>query len=66
MSDHPQRDWQKTRIHFVFGALLGGLTMLSDVPSNNGWIWFFVMSLGTGLIAAIFLDRFWGWWVSGF
>jgi hypothetical protein len=56
----------KTRIHFVCGALLGGLTILSDVPSSGSWIWFLVVPLVTGLIAAIFLDKFWDLWVSGF
>ena len=66
MSGDPQRDWQKTRIHFVCGALLGGMTMLSDVPSHGSWIWFLIVPLVTGLIAAIFLDRFWDWWVGGY
>ena len=69
VGDNSKRDWEQTRLHFVCGVILGGLGMLPTLPwfpSHWDWIWFLVIPLGTGLAAAIFLDRFWDWWMNGF
>jgi hypothetical protein len=58
-----KRDWQKTRIHFGCGAILGGLTAFAG---GGNWIWILITAGVVGLLAGIFLDRFWehfqSWW----
>jgi hypothetical protein len=63
MSDKPKRDWGKTRLHFFCGVVLGAF---SGFAWGGDWIWIAASALVTGLLAAIFLDRFWenfpSWW----
>jgi outer membrane lipoprotein SlyB len=63
MNDKPKRDWQKTRIHFFCGAILGGLLAFA---SGGGWLTSLITAISVGAFAAIFLDRFWEdflrWW----
>ena len=58
-----KRDWQKTRIHAVCGFVVGGGTVLL---SGGGWMAALVWAVIFGLLAGIFLDRFWdhlrSWW----
>jgi len=61
-SDH-ERDWQKTRIHFVCGFVLGSI---STFGSGGGWVLAVICGLLLGTLAGVFLDRFWerfqSWW----
>jgi uncharacterized membrane protein YoaK (UPF0700 family) len=63
MNSEPKRDWEKTWIHFFCGAFLGAF---SAFAWGGDWIWIIVSAIVTGLLAAIFLDRFWEdflrWW----
>jgi energy-converting hydrogenase Eha subunit A len=54
--DKPKRDWQKTRIHFCCGVILGGLSVLA---TGGGPIAILIAAFLIGLLAAIFLDKFW-------
>jgi len=56
MSAPYRRDWQKTRIHAVGGALVGGVPVLI---SGGGWVMTLLCAIIGGLLAGIFLDRFW-------
>jgi ABC-type phosphate transport system permease subunit len=62
MNGAPKRDWEKTRIHFVCGFLVG----LFAAYSGSGWLITLTVALGFGILAAIFLDKFWdnirSWW----
>ena len=63
MNDEPKRDWEKTWIHFVFGFVVGWLAVFS---TGGGWIVNLAVALLLGILAAIYLDKFWeeflSWW----
>lgn len=58
-----QRDWQKTRIHAVCGAVLSGGPVLLG---GGGWVMALVCAIVLGVLAGMYLDRFWehilSWW----
>jgi hypothetical protein len=63
MHDGPKRDWEKTWVHFFCGAVVGaGIGLYLD----HGILFGLGGAILTGLLAAIFLDRFWEtfleWW----
>jgi hypothetical protein len=56
MNDARKRDWQTTRIHFVCGLMIGGV---SAFVMGGGWVAISIAGLAVGLFAAIFMDGFW-------
>ena len=61
MNDRPTRDWIKIQVHFVCGAILGVATTWS---SGGSWLLVCAAGLMVGLLAAVFLDRFWHWFLT--
>jgi len=61
MSDGQQRDWFKTWLHFFCGLVVGGLPMLWQ---DFDWISILAVALLAGVLAAIYLDRFWEWFLD--
>ena len=63
MSNPYQRDWQKTMSHAVCGAVIGGGPVL---VGGGGWVMALIMAIVLGILAGVFLDRFWhhflDWW----
>ena len=58
-------NWFKVVVHFFCGALLGaifGLRLATPGKWKSGWIVLLIIlthSLVVGLLAAMYLDRFW-------
>ena len=63
MNNGPKRDWVKTQVHFACGIILGVLISWS---MGGGRLEICATGLVVGILAAIFLDRFWEslleWW----
>jgi ABC-type xylose transport system permease subunit len=58
-----KRDWQKTRIHAVCGAIIGGGSVL---VGGGDWRTALAGAIILAVLAGIFLDQFWehfiSWW----
>jgi len=64
-----KRDWFKTVLHFICGAILGGILGLvtcwwwmdSDVSRSTVIVFLSGGALVFGVLAGLFLDSFWDW-----
>lgn len=71
MTSPPGRNWFKTIIHFGFGFVAGGMVGVfvwmrlhkrhgpEPLSLEHGWMLIGGCALVTGLLAGLFLDRFW-------
>jgi hypothetical protein len=55
-------DWERFWIHFVFGALVGGL--IGIAIWGQGWFWVIGTSLVVATLGGVYGDRFWEWFLE--
>jgi hypothetical protein len=60
------RDWFKTVVHFLFGALFGAVFGMIHIWGAEGsfratLLNVLLPSLIVGTLSAVYLDRFWEW-----
>lgn len=61
-----RRDWFKTGVHFICGAVLGALVgglIVARLGGRPGWLMLLLVlvhSLVVGALAGTYLDDFWG------